>query len=134
MVDPYLILGVSGSLVLRVSIKMQENELCVNFYTHVLNTKLKIKDVEAGSVTFTNVPNGDTAPWISKQIDFSVQFDTPPWVIIVPQMAAWMYLHQVGNVTSSGCTIRVRNFDSTSNATIPINYIAINLVDNEDTL
>lgn len=100
----------------------------------VLNTKLKIKDVEAGSVTFTNVPNGDTAPWISKQIDFSVQFDTPPWVIIVPQMAAWMYLHQVGNVTSSGCTIRVRNFDSTSNATIPINYIAINLVDNEDTL
>ena len=27
------------SLVLRVSIKMQENELCVNFYTHVLNTK-----------------------------------------------------------------------------------------------
>lgn len=40
MVDPYLILGVSESLVLRVSIKMQKNELRVNFYTRVLNTKL----------------------------------------------------------------------------------------------
>lgn len=104
---------------------------CLNYLNNkinVIDTNLKIKNIEYGSMTFTNVPNGSSAPWVTKQIIFETQFENSPYVIIIPQMAAWMYLHQVGNITETGCTIRVRNIDSTGGASIEIKYIVIDFL------
>ena len=76
MVDPYLILGVSESLVLRVSIKMQKNELRVNFYTRVLNTKQN----KVGELVFETIADKSTTSGNSTQV-FALSLTAGTWLI-----------------------------------------------------
>lgn len=115
MVDPYLILGVSESLVLRVLIKMQKNELRVNFYTRVLNTKLqnflKYEDVNltATNNNFVTLTLSNPSPY---KIPVLVNPGSRDWEISI----GWQYSTNILNLTGPGVaagytyTVRVYYF------------------------
>lgn len=63
-------------MVLRVSIKMQENELCVNFYTHVLNTKQN----QVGELAFDTITDKSTTSGNSTLV-FALSLAAGIWLI-----------------------------------------------------